>query len=109
MGYHTTTYVMFGAEVDTERAYRTSEFLEKAPAREILNTHEVGYSLCGPYDRDFLFLCRHHQEVELGSYIQLELPVAQEKRDADAIKAAADALGLNLKTEPCWLALPDMS
>ena len=109
MGYYTSTYVMFGAEVATERAYRTSEWLENPVANAILHKHKVGYSLSGPYDNDFLFLCRHHQEAEMGTYVRLELPVTQEAEDRAAIKAAAEELGLTLMFEPTWLAVPDVS
>lgn len=110
MGYYQSTYVMFGAEIATEKPYRLSEKLESERSREILHRHDVGYSLSGPYDNDFLFLCKHHQEAELGEYKKLIHPGLDEQvNDSVAIKEAAKELGLTLVCEPTWLAVADLS
>jgi hypothetical protein len=110
VGYYQSAYVMFGAEIVTEKPYRLSEKLESERAREILHQHDVGYSLSGPYDNDFLFLCKHHQEVELGEYKKLIHPDSHSAADDRlAIITAAQELGLSLVHEPTWLAVADFS
>jgi hypothetical protein len=110
MGYYTSAYVMYGAEVATERAYRTAEWLENPAANAILHKWDVGYAQAGPYDNDFLFLCKHFQEAEMGEYKVLKHPDSQtEAEDRLAILAAAQELGLSLVKQPEWLVVPDVS
>ena len=110
MGYYTSAYVMYGAEVATERVYRTSEWLENPAANAILRKWGVGYATCGPYDNDFLFLCKHFQEAEMGEYEVLSHPDSKAAaNDRLAILEAAKELGLALVKQPDWLVVPDVS
>ena len=111
MGYYTSAYVMYGAEVATERVHRTVELvLESDQGREILNRWDVGYAQAGPYDNDFLFLCKHFHEAEMGEYKVLKHPDSQAAADDRlAILGAAQELGLSLVKEPNWLVVPDVS
>lgn len=110
MGYYTSAYVMYGAEVATERVYRTSEWLENPGANAILRKNDVGFATAGPYDNDFLFLCRHFQEAEMGEYKVLSHPNSQtEAEDRLAILTTAQELGLSLVKQPAWLVVPDVS
>ena len=110
MGYYTSAYVMYGAEVATERVYRTSEWLENPAANAILRKWGVGYATCGPYDNDVLFLCKHFQEAEMGEYKVLKHPDSRAAADDRlAILEAAKELGLDLVKQPDWLVVPDVS
>ena len=111
MGYYTSAYVMYGAEVKTGRVHRTVDLvLESDQGREILSKWDVGYAQAGPYDNDFLFLCRHFQEAEMGEYKTLAHPdTHSEQEDRYAILEAAKELGLSLAKDPAWLVVPDLS
>ncbi len=108
MGYYHSTYAMFGAEIQTQNVHQIVDILESPEGRSILTARNVGYSLCGPYDRDFLFLCRNHQEVNLGNYATLMFS-GDEDYDANQIRKAAEELGFTLVHEPVWLVVPDLS
>lgn len=110
MGYYTSAYVMYGAEVATTRSHRTAEWLETPGPNVILRKWDVGFALCGPYDNDFLFLCKHFQEAEMGEYKVLKHPDSRAAADDRlAILEVAKELGLDLVKSPDWLVVPDVS
>jgi hypothetical protein len=110
MSYETSAYTMYGVRVDTESAYAMTERLETPEARAVLSAYNVGYALAGPYDNDFLFLCKHFNEARMGHYTILTHPhPSMEADDRRDIMSAALELNLDLVGRPAWLVVPDIS
>lgn len=70
----------------------------------------VGYLLAGSYDRDMTFLTTQCKEVDLGQFANVTPNTATDEQRAawdQALRTSAAELGVDLKSEPGWLVIPD--
>lgn len=108
MGYYHDTYLLFGAEVETEEPYRTAHLvLDLEPAQAILKKYSVNYSLDGEANHQFLFLHTKHYSLEVGEYRCVDREEEQFQRDR--VKQCAKELGMQLNQEPTWIVVRDYS
>lgn len=108
MGFYHSTYLLFGAEVESEDPYRLAMFLEESEeAQSILKRFGARLYLDGAADQQCPFLATVHYDLEIGEYRCIDTIVGAV--DRSMIEKCADKLGLTLNQPPTWIAVHDYS
>jgi hypothetical protein len=104
-----TCYTLYGLRVDPgEKSFVDLD----EEIGQVANDGNVGYFQAGAHDEDMTFLALTWREVELGEYVmhpgdRAHASAADRDQWNEALRAAAQRLGLRVIDGPGWFTVPD--